>query len=566
MLINTSASDTMTTDVNRVAYSRRHHPVRGETVHTLQIKDIIGPIMIGPSSSHTAGALRIASMALRLCRSAPARVEFKLYGSFAHTYRGHGTDRALVAGMLGLETDDLRIRDAFDLAQNAGMEFLFTPLPDEPYDHPNTVDIISTDAEGSTLEVRGESIGGGAAVLRRVNGVDLYITGEHTSIVVRQHDERGVLAHIAQSISLFGINIASTRMYRERRGDAAYTIMETDSPIPEEARAAILAHPGVRDVRIIPADSCTEGSDGGDEDAYDRFEELDFACGNDLLAYCIQQECSISTAFRRRDEALAASVGQPCDLDAYLTRVLRVMRASAVDPTRHSVKTMGGLIGGEAHAVTESNAAGRGICDGQLARATTYALGVLETNASMGRIVAAPTAGSSGVIPATLLTLQDDRGFDDATLCDALITAAAVGDLISRNATVSGAEGGCQAEIGAAAAMAAAAATQLGGGTPSQCLAAAANAIANMLGLVCDPIAGLVEVPCQKRNASGAACALVSAEIALAGVENLVDFDQTVDALYRVGRALPFELRETALGGLAAAPTACTWCESFRRN
>lgn len=139
-----------------------------------------------------------------------------------------------------------------------------------------------------------------------------------------------------------------------------------------------------------------------------------------------------------------------------------------------------------------------------------------------------------------------------------------MGDLISRNATVSGAEGGCQAEIGAAAAMAAAAATQLGGGKPAQCLAAASNAIANMLGLVCDPIAGLVEVPCQKRNASGAACALVSAEIALADVQNLVDFDQTVDALYRVGRALPFELRETALGGLATAPTACTWCESFR--
>lgn len=170
--------------------------------------------------------------------------------------------------------------------------------------------------------MRGESIGGGAAVLRRVNGIDLYITGEHTSIVVRQHDETGVLAHIAQSISLFGINIATTRMYRERRGDTAYTIMETDSPIPDQACATILAHPGVRDVRVIPAERCTERSGASDEDALDRFEELDFACGRDLLAYCEKESCSISDAFRRREEALAASAGQPSDLDAYLARVL----------------------------------------------------------------------------------------------------------------------------------------------------------------------------------------------------------------------------------------------------
>jgi L-serine dehydratase len=542
-------------------------------MQTLQIKDIIGPIMIGPSSSHTAGALRIAAMARKLCRSTPESVRFRLYGSFAHTYRGHGTDRALVAGMLGLETDDLRIRDSFALAREAGLEVSFEPLPDEPYDHPNTVDITTVDADGTMLEIRGESIGGGAAVLRRVNGVDLCITGEHTSLVIRQHDEKGVLAHIAQSISLFGINIATTRMYRERRGDAAYTIMETDSPIPQQACAAIMTHPGIKDVRVIPADGGEGepgrmphpiGSDGDRERAYESFGKLDFPTGNDLLGYCEREHCSIAAAFRRREAALAASNGRADTVEEYLARVLNVMRAAATGPVHSPVDTMGGLIGGEARAVSESNAAGRGVCSGQLARATAYALGVLETNASMGRIVAAPTAGSSGVIPATLLTLQDDGAYDDTALRDALVTAAAVGNLISRNATVSGAEGGCQAEIGSAAAMAAAAAVQMAGGSPAQCLSAAANAIANMLGLVCDPIAGLVEVPCQKRNASGAACALVSAEIALAGIENLVSFDETVEAMAKVGRSLPFELRESALGGLAATPAACRWCESFR--
>ena len=188
-------------------------------------------------------------------------------------------------------------------------------------------------------------------------------------------------------------------------------------------------------------------------------------------------------------------------------------------------------------------------------------MAVLETNASMGRIAAAPTAGSSGVLPAMLLACQDIHEFSDEQIVDALANAAGIGYLITRNATVSGAEGGCQAEVGAASATAASAACELFGGTPRQCFAAASNAIAGLLGLVCDPIAGLVEAPCQKRNATGVANALVSAQIALAGTDNLVDFDQTVDAMYKVGRSLPFELRESALGGLAAAPSACVFCQ-----
>ena len=204
----------------------------------------------------------------------------------------------------------------------------------------------------------------------------------------------------------------------------------------------------------------------------------------------------------------------------------------------------------------------RNVCGEPISSAAAYAMAVLETNASMGRIVAAPTAGSAGVIPGVLLSLQATKGFTDDELVRALGCAAAVGYLITRNATVAGAEGGCQAEIGSAAAMAAAATVELEGGTPEQCLDAAGNALTNMMGLVCDPVAGLVEVPCQKRNASGAATALVSAQISLANVGNLVGFDQTVEAMYKVGRSLPFELRESALGGLAATPDACAWCEA----
>ena len=530
---------------------------------TLGLTDVIGPIMVGPSSSHTAGALRIAYMARRLCLAEPKTVEFRLLGSFAHTLTGHGTDKALVAGMLGLATDDLRIRDSFDLAREAGLAFSFVTLPDAEYDHPNPIDVRIVDAAGNAMDVRGESIGGGAAVIRKIDDIDVRITGESASIVVRQRDEKGVLAHIAQSISDEGVNIATTRMYRERKGDTAYTVLETDQAVGAEAKAAIEDHPAIYDVRIIPGDARADVERVAVPDvaaALQRFAELDFGNGAALLAYCEEHGATLSEAFLAREAALAASLGYADGAAAYLREALAVMRCAARRPIDEALPSMGGLIGGEARKLADLHERGGELCDDQLSCAIAYAMAVLETNASMGRIVAAPTAGSAGVLPGVLLALQRTRGYGDDDLAHGLAAAAAIGYLITRNATVSGAEGGCQAEVGSAAAMAAAASVELMGGTPAQCFAAASNALTNMMGLVCDPIAGLVEEPCQKRNAAGAAVALVSAQIALAGIGNLVDFDQTVEAMRKVGRSLPFELRESALGGIAAAPTACAYC------
>ena len=530
---------------------------------TLGLTDVIGPIMVGPSSSHTAGALRIAYMARRLCLAEPKTVEFRLLGSFAHTLTGHGTDKALVAGMLGLATDDLRIRDSFDLAREAGLAFSFVTLPDAEYDHPNTIDVRIVDAAGNAMDVRGESIGGGAAVIRKIDDIDVRITGESASIVVRQRDEKGVLAHIAQSISDEGVNIATTRMYRERKGDTAYTVLETDQAVGAEAKAAIEDHPAIYDVRIIPGDARADVERVAVPDvaaALQRFAELDFGNGAALLAYCEEHGATLSEAFLAREAALAASLGYADGAAAYLREALAVMRCAARRPIDEALPSMGGLIGGEARKLADLHERGGELCDDQLSCAIAYAMAVLETNASLGRIVAAPTAGSAGVLPGVLLALQRTRGYGDDDLAHGLAAAAAIGYLITRNATVSGAEGGCQAEVGSAAAMAAAASVELMGGTPAQCFAAASNALTNMMGLVCDPIAGLVEEPCQKRNAAGAAVALVSAQIALAGIGNLVDFDQTVEAMRKVGRSLPFELRESALGGIAAAPTACAYC------
>ncbi|MEG2038179.1 MAG: L-serine ammonia-lyase, iron-sulfur-dependent subunit beta [Oscillospiraceae bacterium] len=203
--------------------------------------DIIGPNMIGPSSSHTAGALKISLLAGKLVKGKIIAVKFILYGSFAATYKGHGTDRALVGGILGFATDDPRIKESFSYAQKAGIEFSFEPNTEIKGLHPNTVDvIINTDKkdEGTTI-VRGESIGGGAAVIRQLNGVDIKLSGEYSTLLVRQKDTPGVLAHITLAFAKENVNIAFTRMYREEKGTIAYTIIEADGDIPQAVIADI---------------------------------------------------------------------------------------------------------------------------------------------------------------------------------------------------------------------------------------------------------------------------------------------------------------------------------------
>ena len=285
---------------------------------------------------------------------------------------------------------------------------------------------------------------------------------------------------------------------------------------------------------------------------------MDFRSAQELLALCRQTQCPISELMRRRECELGETTRD--QVDHRMARVLEIMGESASLPLKKPAKSTGGLIGGESKKLYDHAVRGKAICGDVLQRAMTYAMGVAEVNASMGLIVAAPTAGSAGVVPGLLLALQDCYKISDDRLVDALFNAGAVGYLAMRNATVAGAVGGCQAEVGVAAAMAASATVELMGGTPEQCLDAASTVLMNLLGLVCDPVGGLVEYPCQNRNAAGVANALIAAELALSGVKQLIPFDEMLEIMYAVGRRLPIELRETALGGCAAAPSACARC------
>lgn len=285
---------------------------------------------------------------------------------------------------------------------------------------------------------------------------------------------------------------------------------------------------------------------------------MDFKSAKELLQLCESQGISISEAMLQRE--VTAGEKRKEEVLQKMHRALGVMKESTTQAVEHPAKSMGGLLGGEARKLSTRIGAENSACGRLVTRGIAYAMGVLEVNARMGLVVAAPTAGSSGVIPGTLLALQDEYGFSDEQLVTALFNAGAIGYLAMRNATVAGAVGGCQAEIGIAAACAASAAVELLGGAPAQSLDAASTVMMNMLGLVCDPVAGLVEYPCQNRNASGVANALVAAEMALSGITQRIPFDEMLAILYKIGRDLPAELRETALGGCATSESACAAC------
>lgn len=282
--------------------------------------------------------------------------------------------------------------------------------------------------------------------------------------------------------------------------------------------------------------------------------EFKFTTGAELLELCRSKDMPIYEVMTAREcemKEIEATQVRDSMQEAYF--VMKDAIESGMDP---DIKSVGGLIGGGAYKLNTYANAQDSLAGKAMSDAIAAAMAVSEVNASMGRIVAAPTAGSCGILPGALVKIGLDRGASQEVIVNGLMTASAVGMIIARNATVSGAEGGCQAETGTAAAMAAAGLVEMFGGTPEFALSAAAFTIKNILGLVCDPIAGLVECPCEKRNAIGTANAIISADMALAGISTIVPFDEVVEAMRSVGRIMSPTLKETSMGGLADAPTA----------
>lgn len=274
-----------------------------------------------------------------------------------------------------------------------------------------------------------------------------------------------------------------------------------------------------------------------------------FNKGHELLKLCADKNKKISEIIVEKEIQDKDTTYE--EIMEQMKEVLDTMMVSANDGLEKEITSLSGLSKGLAKKVEDYRLNNKTVSGDISVAAMARALSTSEVNASMGRIVAAPTAGAAGILPGTISMMQERFELSDEEIISGLLNAGAIGEIIAKNATISGAEGGCQAECGAASSMAASAIVEMMGGTPEQCLHAASFALINIMGLVCDPVAGLVEFPCTIRNASGVNNALISADLALAGLKSVIPFDEVVETMYEVGSTMPSTLRETAQGGLA---------------
>ena len=523
------------------------------------IFEIIGPIMVGPSSSHTAGAARLSRIARMIVGVPFTKVSFGLHGSFAKTYKGHGTDKALVAGALGLSEDDFGLAKSFELAKESAIDYDFYEIELEDC-HENTVKITFYDGNEQLCEVIGSSVGGGNIIITSINGFDMEFSARVSTLVIQQHDRKGSISAITGVLADNNINIGNMKFSRKAKGKLACCIIETDSDITPKVVDEVCRLNDVIDAKYINPLSGVPGHDISFSDVCNSNNE-DIVTENyayssiaELLALSKAHNMPIwriVLEYEKQHSELSEN-----EIFRQLDHYYEIMIGSTRAAISGKFNSRDSLIAGVSEKQWNYGNSEDTISGDMINKLMAKALSCSETNDAMGIVCAAPTAGACGVLPSVLSTIGEKYELERRRILEGLLTASGIGVVIAINATFSGAEAGCQAECGAAAAMAAAAAADLAGATPDQSAQAASLAIINAMGLVCDPVAGLVQIPCAMRNASQAVSAIICADMAIAGVDGIIPPDEVIQAMRKVGAQLPSELRETAKGGVAATPTA----------
>jgi L-serine dehydratase len=503
------------------------------------LNDVLGPVMRGPSSSHTAASYRIARLAVALFDAQPAsvRVIFDPAGSYGQVYRQQGVDLGFAMGLLGLPLTDATFFQALDVVSSRGIDLEFDVRPLEYPDHPNTADIQLQAADGKTLAVRARSIGGGSVELTRIDGWPVLVTGQTHELLVELASaaEPRVRTLIAADGALTGepalqMHDGQALLHAKRR-----------SALARETRAALMALDGVARVREAPPV------------AFVKQGPPLFQSAAEMVALAEARGCSLGRLALAHETALLGVSEQ--EAFAEMARRVDLMCASVLAGLSNQVPEMQ-LLTPTASRIFRAEAAGKLAVGGLHARAAARALAVMHINSGMGVVCAAPTGGSAGVVPAVLATLMEERGLDREGATLAALAAGAIGVIVGTRATFAAEIAGCQVEIGAAGAMAAAAVVEAARGSPRQAADAAAISFQNTMGSVCDLVQGMVEIPCHTRNAVAASSAFVCADLVMGGYLNLIPLDETIDAVLSVGKMLPPELRVTSRGGLAVTPSA----------
>jgi L-serine dehydratase len=502
------------------------------------LDEVLGPVMRGPSSSHTAGAYHIGRLAHSLLADdvASARIGFDPGGSFAQVYRQQRSDLGMTAGLMGWPITDERFAQALEVAAAEGRSFSFavTPLPEN--DHPNTVRLDLMGKAGRSLQIWARSVGGGSVIVTRVAGWPVRLIGDAYDVLILVTNER--VNQVRSSMDDARALLAPATA--EPGQDQTLLHFRRRFPLPADLLHELSTRPGVMDNWTAAPIFWIRA---GRPLCHSReMVQLAVECGSTLGEIALAYESALLDQPEQRileetwqryqvmKQSVAAGFANP-------EPGLRLLDPSAQQILR--VEAEGGMAIGGLHA-----------------RAAARAMAVMHHNSAGGIVCAAPTAGSAGTLPAVLVTLEQEKGLGQRELTLALLAAGAVGLVVAERATFAAEVAGCQVEIGAAGAMAAAAVVEAAGGNATQAADAAAIAFQNTMGSVCDLVQGMVEIPCHTRNAVAASSAFICADLILGGYRNPIPLDETVDAVYAVGRMLPRELRCTSLGGLALAPSA----------
>ena len=500
---------------------------------------VIGPVMRGPSSSHTAGAFHIGSMARSLLGDEPSKAVFSFDtdGSYGKVYHEQGADLAFAAGLMGWDITDKRFFEALEAATKAGLEIDFTVQRLREPEHPNTVDIRLSSAAGRHLEARANSIGGGAVEFVRVGSWSVNFTGHayEVAVEVKSGTQTQALRVLAQDGALMG------EPTQQARGDMLLLCVRRRSPLPAQARQKLEALPGFREMWIAKPVFFVQDSDPI------------FYSAKEMINLAGQRGVSLGQLALEYESTLLGLTSS--EILNEMTRRFHVMRR-AVDLGLEMSSSGMQLLEPSAGNIYDAEAQSRVAVGGLHTRAAARAMAVMHVNSSMGVVCAAPTGGAAGTLPGVVVTLVEERGLHRQEAALALLAAGAVGVVVANRATFAAEVAGCQVEIGAAGAMAAATVVDAAGGSVRQAADAAAIAFQNTMGSVCDLVQGIVEIPCHTRNAVAASNAFLCADLVLGGYVNPISLDETIDAVYAVGKMLPRELRCTALGGLAVTPSA----------
>jgi L-serine dehydratase len=513
------------------------------------LNDVLGPVMRGPSSSHTAGSYHIGRLLRSLLGGEPARATFTFdpAGSYAATYRQQGVDLALTAGLLGWPITDRRFARALDQAARRGVRPRFHIAPLEGADHPNTVAVRLTSKSGRALRATARSIGGGMILVTELNGRPVRLDGKSHAVValVAENRARAVEKIVAADRRVIG--------QPERAAGAGFAFLsfKRTEPLGPEARAVLEKLNGIRGLWTAPPlFPIQKGKPlfGSAAEMITLARRRRVSLGRIALAYEAQllglAEGEVLQEIDRRLEIMKDSVRR-----GLRGRGLRLKLMSPTAGTIFRAETAGELPAGGFHT-----------------RAAARAMAALHVSNSGGVVCAAPTGGSAGVLPGVMVTLAEEKGLDGERAALALLAAGAVGLIVARRATFAAEVAGCQVEIGVAGAMAAAAVVEAAGGGAAQAADAAAVSLQNTMGSVCDLVQGLCEIPCHTRNAVAASSAFVCADLVVGGYKNPVPLDETIDASLASGRMLPPELRCTAKGGLAVTPSALAMKEHGREE